>query len=1011
MKNRILRCVCSAFLIICITAMNFSGVVLAATPEAFEGFQNGASITTGGNLEVYADSTARGSSVTAAADVNGNAAKIHFDAGSAFDAPYLKYNFDEAIESGTFQVDFKMKYGAQTQGGKLAAIVQIVDEDDIPVGKVNITANKRAALQGGIGVSRNNVNPGTWYTFSLVFNITESTYGLSVNSENMSAVMTSTTKGIAGIKFSGAGDNPRASDVYVDDISYSEYGGAAKIATALIDGATVSGDVSADAAVAAFTFENPIEAGYANQRNITVTASENRSIDLTAVFAGDYSGVDITFNEKLDYDTEYTVTMNLSDFAATSYKFKTAKRAKYIEDAYFADGNDAEITNNTLPTGTLQYKFKPSADGVAMIMLKKGGNLIDAAAKKVVGGVADSISITMPASSSGVTAYAIVFDSFVSGQAFSKMASLPLRTQLFSTVSGGANAQISADKLERRLSASVIIDAPRQHQLTWFIYNPLIGDYAIGSDDMIANISSVLFDAGVSTLGPDNGNKVALNYNFLETVPFGRYSLYAYSNETALPPEYQGVSDLFYDRTAENQAIAAIKGADETNMGTQLLYYTATLPVFNIDLDNETYKTYTAQVHKAMIAEAPTVSGVSGIEALFDKAVEIVKVNHMTSGVYDYLKNNNATFGLSEITYTLSGDSFDKFFTEKITGGALSLAELEMVYDYANAMNIINNLDSSQWSKYADVLAEYNGIYQLDLTKQKYLDNLNSVYEAFVNTESADTTTDNVKMKSVSDVQYYFEEWLKTLEPENGGAVVVVPGVQPGGGIINGGVGGGSIGGGGGGGGSAAAPLNKDSSITAAALAEAAKDRESVKPVFNDINGVQWAEEAIIYLFENNVISGYEGGVFKPENDILREEAAKMISVAFKLTNTHSEKVYLDVKDNEWYTEHINAATAAGVINGKGELFGIGEQITRADTAVILYRIMKLGGYEAVKEPKTFADSKLLPEYAVEAVGMLAAEGIVNGRANNCFEGTGFINRAEFSKMLYNVMMLMEGSL
>lgn len=170
---------------------------------------------------------------------------------------------------------------------------------------------------------------------------------------------------------------------------------------------------------------------------------------------------------------------------------------------------------------------------------------------------------------------------------------------------------------------------------------------------------------------------------------------------------------------------------------------------------------------------------------------------------------------------------------------------------------------------------------------------------------------------------------------------------------------------------------------------------EDTKVSFGDIEE-HWAKDSILALCEQKVINGYEDGTFKPENKVNR---AEYIAMAVRLAGlSGGEASFSDVKADAWYAAVIGAAYKAGIITGSDNCIYPENTITRQDAAVILYRL--LGEPEADGETIAFEDADDIAEYAKKAVEVLSSMGIING-ADGKFAPQREISRAETAKILF----------
>lgn len=90
---------------------------------------------------------------------------------------------------------------------------------------------------------------------------------------------------------------------------------------------------------------------------------------------------------------------------------------------------------------------------------------------------------------------------------------------------------------------------------------------------------------------------------------------------------------------------------------------------------------------------------------------------------------------------------------------------------------------------------------------------------------------------------------------------------------------------------------------------------------FTDVPPGHDAYEAVEFLKTNGIVSGYEDGTFRPNQNVNRAEALKLIiTPLFKPDQIETAKsavsVYTDVANNAWYKPYVEIARAAGIIDG-----------------------------------------------------------------------------------------------
>lgn len=108
----------------------------------------------------------------------------------------------------------------------------------------------------------------------------------------------------------------------------------------------------------------------------------------------------------------------------------------------------------------------------------------------------------------------------------------------------------------------------------------------------------------------------------------------------------------------------------------------------------------------------------------------------------------------------------------------------------------------------------------------------------------------------------------------------------------------------------------------------------------DDIKG-NWAETAIRDLKSAGIINGYPDGTFKPDRPLTRAEFAKLVVKVFDLPA--SETVSFPDARNHWAKEYISAVGTDYMTGYADGAFRPERNISRAEAASVITRIMKLG--------------------------------------------------------------------
>ena len=222
---------------------------------------------------------------------------------------------------------------------------------------------------------------------------------------------------------------------------------------------------------------------------------------------------------------------------------------------------------------------------------------------------------------------------------------------------------------------------------------------------------------------------------------------------------------------------------------------------------------------------------------------------------------------------------------------------------------------------------------------------------------------------------------------------------------------GGSSGGSGGSGGSSGGTGTKKTSIDPVhvAVSDVNNAAPKVTPVtrtFNDIDNYEWAMTPILALADMNIINGIDEDRFEPSRNITREEFAKILVCALGASDyKYSKNVFSDASDGDWFVKYINIAAELGVVKGMGDgTFGVGQNITRQDMAVMLYNALQYRNVKMSDDGFRFDDDGQIADYAKNAVSALHNMGAINGMTETTFEPVGFATRAQAAKIVYSVI-------
>jgi len=159
-------------------------------------------------------------------------------------------------------------------------------------------------------------------------------------------------------------------------------------------------------------------------------------------------------------------------------------------------------------------------------------------------------------------------------------------------------------------------------------------------------------------------------------------------------------------------------------------------------------------------------------------------------------------------------------------------------------------------------------------------------------------------------------------------------------------------------------------------------------------------------LKTNKFLRGYPSGLFMPDANLTRAEAAQML---FNLTYDNSQITYKsldkfsDMKKISWYTRAVAYFAGKNLINGSDGKFHPNDKILRSEMAQFLFNVLK--DYADNNTKLIYGESPVKlkdieKNIMAEAIKQLASNNIISGYADNSFHPNKHITRAEITAMI-----------
>lgn len=169
---------------------------------------------------------------------------------------------------------------------------------------------------------------------------------------------------------------------------------------------------------------------------------------------------------------------------------------------------------------------------------------------------------------------------------------------------------------------------------------------------------------------------------------------------------------------------------------------------------------------------------------------------------------------------------------------------------------------------------------------------------------------------------------------------------------------------------------------------------------FTDIPN-DWSKTAIENAITNGLLNGSNGKVNAGAN-LTRAEMCAIIARAAKAQNI-ADISFTDVAASDWFYNEVAKAVGMEVFFGSGTKANPKSPITREETMAIVARFLKLDNVSTDAELGKFADAASVSAWAKDSVAAMINSGIIGG-SNGKINPKKNITRAEFAAIMDRVV-------
>lgn len=174
---------------------------------------------------------------------------------------------------------------------------------------------------------------------------------------------------------------------------------------------------------------------------------------------------------------------------------------------------------------------------------------------------------------------------------------------------------------------------------------------------------------------------------------------------------------------------------------------------------------------------------------------------------------------------------------------------------------------------------------------------------------------------------------------------------------------------------------------------------------FTDVSPEHWAADAVAFASGHELFSGTGNSTFSPDLPMTRGMLALVLHNLENNPDANSSAVFSDVANGVWYEAAVSWAAERSIISGYGNgLFGPGDNITREQLAVILWRYTGMPTASG-SSLAGFTDASTASTYALDALEWAVKSGIISGNGSGILDPKGFATRAQVAQIFMNYLM------
>ena len=175
---------------------------------------------------------------------------------------------------------------------------------------------------------------------------------------------------------------------------------------------------------------------------------------------------------------------------------------------------------------------------------------------------------------------------------------------------------------------------------------------------------------------------------------------------------------------------------------------------------------------------------------------------------------------------------------------------------------------------------------------------------------------------------------------------------------------------------------------------------------FSDCSSSEWYAEAVTYVSDKGLITGYASGAFGPYDNVTRGQLA---TILWRMEGqpTSNSVGFSDVSSGDFYYQAALWAQKSGVVRGYGDgTFGGTREVSRQEAAVMLANYARYKGFDTSSDKaalKKISGWQEAESWAMDSLGWAVDKGLIGGKSTSSgayLDASGTTWRSAMAKMI-----------